>query len=80
MKEPTVRIGDKNKSVRVKKYLFDFYCVMTEKSEQEAKEVMTNQLKESVERIGSKSVTGDLLVQHMLVDIESIYKPKKYKL
>ncbi len=64
-----MRIGNKTKSVRVKKYIIDFYTVMMKTTKEETKEIANNHLQESINLMPSRMVNGDLITKKLLMDI-----------
>ncbi len=70
IKEPSTRIGDKHKSVRVKKYILDFYGMMMKMDERQVKNRAEELLKESLERLPANLVTADLINKKLLVEVE----------
>lgn len=70
MKEATIRIGDKHKSVRVKKYFLDFYSRMLNVGIEETKLHAYKTLCDGLKIMSSEFVTADYVVKRMLVDIE----------
>lgn len=72
----SVRIGNKEKSVRVKKYIIEFYCQVMGVEYGEALLIAKNKMAKSVERIGN-CVDADLLTEYMLLDIEAEFERVK---
>ena len=75
IKEPSVRIGDKHKSVRVKQYILDFYGIMMKMDGKQAKKRADELLRESLERMPASFVTADLINKKLLVEVELETRP-----
>jgi len=70
----SIRIGNKEKSVRMKTYILDFYAKMMGVTQGEAKQHAEAELKKSLSLLPSKDVTADHVSAHLLVNVEMKYK------
>jgi hypothetical protein len=67
--EPTYRIGNKLKSVRLKSYIVDFYAEKMGITIEEAKLKSLEYMLLGCEKIGNKNVTADYVIKCLLLDI-----------
>lgn len=65
-REPTVRIGNKNKSVSVKRYFLNFWAVAMGLEMYDAKKQARKELEHGLEVMPSKFVTADYVSKRML--------------
>ncbi len=68
-KEPTVRIGNKNKSVSVKRYFLEFWSAAMGLEMYDAKKQAGKELEHGLEVMPSEFVTADYVTKRMLTDI-----------
>lgn len=69
MKEATVRIGDKHKSVRIKRYFLEFYFVAMGIDFDTAKEDAGKELIHGLSVMNSEFVTADYVVKRLMTNI-----------
>jgi len=65
-KEPTVRIGNKDKSVSVKRYFLEFWMVAMGLEMYDAKKQAKKELEHGLEVMPSEFVTADYVSKRML--------------
>ena len=70
----SLRIGNQEKSVRVKDYILNYYAKMMDITIEEAKQHAEAELAKSLLILPKKDVTGDHVTVHLLVNIELKHK------
>lgn len=66
----SIRIGNKDKSVRIKSYILNYYSKMMGIDLAEAKKHAEAELEKSLSLLPSKDVTADHITVHLLVNTE----------
>lgn len=68
-----IRIGNKTKSIRIKKYIIEFHATMTDRTYEESKTIFNDRFKWQLEFMPDHLITSDNFVKAMLSGIASRY-------